>query len=234
MKRSEINKILHRAEDFIASRGFFLPRFARFSPEMWGELGGEWDEARDNMLGWDVTDYGHGRFSEIGLTLFTIRNGSLNDARYSKKYAEKLLISEESQICPMHFHFSKTEDIINRGGGNLVIELWKAAPGGELSGEEFEVSFDGERRRVVSGEMVTLAPGDSVTLDPYVYHAFWAEKTAAGRSRVLIGEVSSVNNDNADNRFLEPQGRFPEIEEDAPAVYLLCNEYGKYPQSPKA
>ncbi|MDR1329814.1 MAG: D-lyxose/D-mannose family sugar isomerase [Oscillospiraceae bacterium] len=234
MKRSEINDILRRAEEFIVSRGFILPRFARFKPEKWSALGGEWDEVRDNMLGWDVTDYGHGRFYEIGLTLFTIRNGSLTDARYSKKYAEKLLISEEGQICPMHFHFSKTEDIINRGGGNLVIQLWQAAPDGELSDKEFDVSFDGERRRVSAGELVTLAPGDSVTLEPYVYHAFWAEKTAAGRGRVLIGEVSSVNDDNSDNRFLEPQGRFPEIEEDAPPVYLLCNEYARYAQGPKA
>ncbi|MDR0445801.1 MAG: D-lyxose/D-mannose family sugar isomerase [Oscillospiraceae bacterium] len=227
MKRSEINAILRRAEEFIASRGFALPRFANFAPEKWRTLGGEWDEVRDNMLGWDVTDYGHGRFSEIGLTLFTIRNGSLTNPRYTKKYAEKLLISEEGQVCPMHFHFSKSEDIINRGGGNLIMQLWLAQPDGQKSDESFTVSFDGERRVIAPGEIVTLVPGDSVTLEPYVYHAFWAEKSAAGQGRVLIGEVSSVNDDNTDNRFFEPQGRFPEIDEDEPPLYLLCNEYAK-------
>jgi D-lyxose ketol-isomerase len=225
MKRSEINAILRRADEFISSRGFILPRFARFEPEKWKTLGAEWDEVRRNMLGWDVTDYGRGRFEEIGLTLFTIRNGSLSDTRGTKKYAEKLLISEEGQICPMHFHFSKTEDIINRGGGNLIIELWKALPDGGMSGDAFDVSFDGERRRVEAGALVTLVPGDSVTLEPYVYHEFWAEKW---KGRVLVGEVSSVNDDNADNRFFEPQGRFPEIEEDEPPLFLLCNEYRRF------
>ncbi|MDR0905724.1 MAG: D-lyxose/D-mannose family sugar isomerase [Oscillospiraceae bacterium] len=225
MKRSEINEILRRADGFIAEMGFKLPPFAHFAPEKWRTLGAEWDEVRDNMLGWDVTDYGQGRFGEIGLTLFTIRNGSLTDARYTKKYAEKLLISEENQVCPMHFHFSKTEDIINRGGGNLLMELWNSTPDGEKSSDAFTVSFDGERRTVSGGDTVRLEPGQSVTLEPGVYHDFWAEP---GTGRVLVGEVSSVNDDNVDNRFYEPQGRFPTIEEDEEPLYLLCNEYGKY------
>jgi D-lyxose ketol-isomerase len=174
------------------------------------------------MLGWDVTDYGHGRFAEVGLTLFTIRNGSLTDPRYTKRYAEKLLISRAGQVCPMHFHVSKTEDIINRGGGRMLMELWRSTPDGAKSAESFGVSFDGQRRTVAPGEIVTLLPGMSVTLEPYVYHAFWAEP---GYGRVLIGEVSSVNDDNTDNRFYEPQGRFPTIEEDTEPVWLLCNEY---------
>ncbi|MDR0838780.1 MAG: D-lyxose/D-mannose family sugar isomerase [Oscillospiraceae bacterium] len=224
MKRSEINKILLDADAFIAEMGFALPPFAHFTPERWRDLGAQYDEIRDNMLGWDVTDYGHGSFPDIGLTLFTLRNGSLTDARYTKKYAEKLLISGENQVCPMHFHFSKTEDIINRGGGTLLMELWKSAPDGEKSAEPFSVSFDGERRNIAAGAVVELRPGMSVTLEPYVYHAFWAQP---GRGRVLIGEVSSVNDDNTDNRFYEPQGRFPTIEEDEEPVWLLCNEYGR-------
>jgi D-lyxose ketol-isomerase len=53
-----------------------------------------------------------------------------------------------------------------------------------------------------------------------MYHSFWAEG-----GKTLIGEVSMVNDDNADNRFYEPMGRFPQIEEDEEALYLLCNEY---------
>ncbi len=39
------------------------------------------------------------------------------------------------------------------------------------------------------------------------------------------GEVSQCNDDNTDNRFNPPVGRFPAIEEDEPPYRLLCNEY---------
>ena len=55
-----------------------------------------------------------------------------------------------------------------------------------------------------------------------MYHAFWG---AAGTGSVLVGEVSRVNDDARDNRFLEPLPRFPEIEEDVPARFVLCTEY---------
>jgi D-lyxose ketol-isomerase len=42
---------------------------------------------------------------------------------------------------------------------------------------------------------------------------------------VLTGEVSAVNDHEKDSRFLEPIGRFPTIEDDEPAKYLLCGEY---------
>ncbi len=68
-----------------------------------------------------------------------------------------------------------------------------------------------------------LEPGESITLPTRQYHKFWGEG-----SRVLVGEVSNVNDDNIDNRFYEPVGRFPDIEEDEEPLYLLCNDYGKY------
>jgi D-lyxose ketol-isomerase len=223
MKRSEINRILRGAEAFIASAGFNLPAWARFSPEEWRArlASGVYDEVRDLALGWDVTDYGQGDFSKVGLTLFTIRNGSLTDSRYPKGYAEKLLISETGQVCPCHFHFNKREDIINRAGGTLCMQVWKSSPGGEaLSEEAFTLSLDGKRTDCTPGLILKLAPGESVTLEPGIYHAFWAEG-----ERCLIGEVSSVNDDENDNRFYVPQARFPTIEEDEAALWLLCNEY---------
>jgi D-lyxose ketol-isomerase len=42
---------------------------------------------------------------------------------------------------------------------------------------------------------------------------------------VLAGEVSGVNDDLADNRFLEPSERYPGIEEDVPGRYLLVSEF---------
>lgn len=223
MKRSEINKLILENIDFIKSMGFNLPPFAFFTPEQWAEKGSEYDEIRENMLGWDVTDYGHGDFDRIGLFLFTVRNGNLKKNTV-KTYAEKLLISDEDQYSPMHFHFTKTEDIINRGGGNLIIEVYNATEDDRLADTDVTVNCDGRCYTVPAGTKLRLTPGESITLPPRQYHAFWAEK---GSGKVLIGEVSSVNDDNIDNRFYEPQGRFPTIEEDEAPVYYLCNEYPK-------
>lgn len=89
MKRSEINKIIRDSAAFIDSFGFQLPPFAAWTPEDWSKKGHEYDEIRDNMLGWDITDLGHGDFEHIGLTLITIRNGNQNNKKYEKPYAEK-------------------------------------------------------------------------------------------------------------------------------------------------
>ncbi len=222
MKRSEINAILREAESFIAAFRFALPPFARWTPADWAAQGRDCDEIRDNMLGWDITDYGLGRFEEVGLVLVTLRNGNQSDAKYTKPYAEKLLISREGQVCPMHFHWHKMEDIINRGGGVMVMKLYNADENGGLADTPVELSCDGVKRRVPAGAELELPPGASATLAPRMYHAFWAKK---GCGPVLIGEVSQTNDDNSDNRFLEPMGRFPKIEEDEPPFRLLCNEY---------
>ena len=77
-------------------------------------------------MGWDITDYGQGRFDQMGLFLFTLRNGQLADLKRGGGmcYAEKLLISRQDQLSPMHTHVIKVEDIINRGGATLIIELY--------------------------------------------------------------------------------------------------------------
>jgi D-lyxose ketol-isomerase len=220
MKRSEINKILLENIEFIDKMNFKLPKFAYFTPEEWEEKGHEYDEIRENMLGWDVTDYGHGDYRNIGLFLFTIRNGNIN--KPWKNYAEKLLISDEDQYSPMHFHHNKMEDIINRGGGNLIVEVFNATDDDQLADTDVTVFIDGHSEVVPAGTKIRLTPGESITLPQRQYHAFWAEK---GFGKVLIGEVSMVNDDNVDNRFYETQGRFPTIEEDEKPIYLLCNEY---------
>ena len=70
-----------------------------------------------------------------------------------------------------------------------------------------------------------MDPGQSITLPNYLYHEFWAVD-----SKVLVGEVSKVNDDANDNRFLEPIGRFPEIEEDVSPLHLLVGDYSQYYQ----
>ncbi len=76
MKRSQINRIIDESLAFCERMNFHLPSFAIWSPEDWATVGHEYDEIRDNMLGWDVIDFGLGKFEEIGCVLFTIRNGN--------------------------------------------------------------------------------------------------------------------------------------------------------------
>jgi len=222
MKRSEINVLIENSIKFCNEHQFLLPPFAHWTPEEWKTKGHEVDEIRECMLGWDLTDFGSGDFSGTGLIMFTIRNGLMGDQRYSKPYAEKMLIVEEEQITPMHFHWNKAEDIINRGGGNLVVQLYNATDDEDLADSDVTVSIDGVTRTVEAGGCVTLTPGESICLPSRLYHKFWGEK---GAGKILLGEVSKVNDDNADNRFHEAIGRFPEIEEDEPPRYLLFSEY---------
>ena len=223
MKRSEINTYMVEAKELLDSISFKLPPFAHWTPEDWAAKGDEADEIRDNALGWDITDYGEGRYNEAGLLLFTIRNGNYHKGEiYPKGYAEKVMIVKENQICPMHYHWKKREDIINRGGGNLVIELYRADQEDKLSQNEFTVSIDGVRTNCKAGERITLAPGESICLEPFIYHMFYGEQ---GKGTVVVGEVSDVNDDENDNRFLEPLKRFPQVVEDEAPLHYLCTEY---------
>lgn len=222
MKRSELNKIMKEAVSFVEKMNFKLPPFAYWTPEEWETKGHEYDEIRDNMLGWDITDFGSGDYRKIGLLMFTLRNGNFNDKKYDKPYAEKLLIVKEEQITPYHFHWKKMEDIINRGGGNLIIKMYNSTEDGKFADTPVTVYSDGRSYQIPAGGTITLTPGESVTLKCGQYHQFWGEN---GKGTILVGEVSKVNDDRVDNRFYEPTGRFPEIEEDEKPLYLLGNEY---------
>ncbi len=223
MKRSEINALIKENEAFIKENKFALPPFCNWTPEEWAEKGHECDEIRDNMLGWDVTDYGLEDYYNKGLFLVTIRNGNQTNPKYSKPYAEKLLISDEEQLCTMHFHWKKQEDIINRGGGTMCMQLYNSTPNEDLDRENpVTVVCDGVEKTVPAGTILEFATGESCTLTPGMYHAFWSKK---GTGKTLIGEVSQCNDDNTDNRFHEQMGRFPKIEEDEAPYRLLCNEY---------
>ena len=227
MRRSEINAIMREADEFIRQRGFYLPPFAYWSPAEWRNKGEEAREIVENQLGWDITDFGGGRFGSLGLFLFTVRNGSQTEmrARCGKLYCEKLMIVGVDQVTPMHFHWNKVEDIINRGGGELVIQLYNANEQEGLADSPVLASLDGVKRQVKAGDAVRLTPGESITLPPRLYHKFWGAK-----SRVLVGEVSLVNDDQSDNRFYETVGRFPAIAEDEEPLHLLVTDYPKYYQ----
>ncbi len=221
MKRSEINKLQREAVAFFEQQNFYLPPWAFWSADEWKVHRSSAQEVIDNKLGWDLTDFGLGKFLQFGLLLFTIRNGKVG-VPGGKDYAEKVMIVREKQLTPWHFHWHKMEDIINRGGGNLVVELCNASKDERLADTPVTLQIDGITKTVEAGGGISLKPGESVTLPPYLYHNFYAE---AGKGMVLVGEVSRVNDDEKDNRFLDPSGRFPQIEEDEPSLYLLCNEY---------
>ncbi|MCH2166958.1 MAG: D-lyxose/D-mannose family sugar isomerase [Oceanicola sp.] len=226
MKRSRINDILADSRAFIAQHGFVLPPFADWSPEEFVARKTAAKHLIDARCGWDITDYGEGRFDEMGLVLFTLRNGRLADLNAGKGmcYAEKLLISKENQLSPMHTHFLKAEDIINRGGANLIVELYGSDDAGGFDENAGGTVFcDGVARDYGPGTRLCLAPGQSVTLMPGDWHAFWGEG-----GDVLIGEVSTVNDDETDNIFRAPIGRFSDVEEDADPVHLLVSDYAEH------
>ncbi|PHP69007.1 D-lyxose/D-mannose family sugar isomerase [Zhengella mangrovi] len=221
MKRSRVNEIIAEADHFIRSHGYVLPPFASWSPEDLKER--KPSGIVDARLGWDITDYGKGRFDDLGLFLFTVRNGRAADLASGRGmlYAEKIMISRREQLSPMHRHVIKAEDIINRGGGRLAIELFMSAPDGSIDRDAtVRVPCDGVERVLDAGGILMLDPGESVTLLPGVWHAFWAEE-----KDVLIGEVSTVNDDETDNIFAEPIDRFSTIEEDCPPSHLLVSDY---------
>ncbi len=223
MKRSEINELMRKSLKLLDDNCFKLPPFAYWSPADWATKGKEADEIRDCMLGWDLTDFGLGTFRNKGLTMFTLRNGHYTNAKYAHKpYCEKILISDEDQICLMHFHWKKVEDIIVRAGGNLVVQIYNATDDDQLADTPVRVSLDGIETEIPAGGTVTLHQGESICLPSRLYHKFWAEK---GTGTALLGEVSKVNDDTNDNRFHEDVGRFPTIEEDEEPLHLLFSEY---------
>jgi hypothetical protein len=223
MKRSELNRYIADADAFFAKHQFALPPFAHWTPQHWERQGSEANEIRTQRLGWDVTDFASGDFRKTGLTVFTLRNGLSPDGKPSKVYAEKIIYVRDGQVTPFHYHASKMEDIINRGskaGGSLAVRLHNSTEDGRLAETPVFVSCDGVRRRVDAGGTVTLGPGQSVTLPPFLYHMFYAVDGDA-----LIGEVSSMNDDDTDNFFLDKLPRYPAVVEDEVPTRLLCTEY---------
>jgi D-lyxose ketol-isomerase len=226
MKRSKVNQIIKDADSFLRSFGFVLPPFAYWSIDEFRRQRSKATAIIANRLGWDVTDYGAGNFAALGLFLFTLRNGSAANLATGrgKLYAEKIMISRRDQLSPMHRHNIKTEDIINRGGGKLVLELFMSDKNGGVDREaEVVVETDGIPRRLPAGGKLSLSPGESVTLVAGVWHGFVAEE-----KDVLLGEVSTVNDDLTDNVFEQPIGRFTEVDEDVAPLHLLVSDYENF------
>ena len=223
MKRSEINHYIQEAEKLFKESSFMLPPWTDWTVEEWKEKRNSCDNIFSSSLGWDLTDFGSGDYLSTGLFLVTLRNG--NNGFDQKPYGEKILIVKENQETPFHFHWIKTEDIINRNGGRLVIELYNSDDKEGFSKEPVAFLADGIAREVEAGGKVVLLPGESITLQRGIYHRFYAEE---GAGTVIAGEVSATNDDATDNRFYDAPGRFPKIIEDEAPYRLLVGDYSNF------
>ena len=218
MKRSLINANIEWAMELCKQLNFNLPSFAYYTPEEWEAKATE--DMLKVKLGWDVTDYDSNDFDKIGAVLFTLRNGVFGDME--RPYCEKMIAMKEGQILPCHFHYDKTEDIINRAGGTLCVEVWNSKSEAEGYAVDYEndvtVTCDGVKVTVPAGGVVKVTSGNSITLLPYMYHRFYAEG-----GPLIVGEVSKVNDDANDNHFVDEMHMT--IEEDEPVRHVLCGGY---------
>ncbi|MGB5870956.1 MAG: D-lyxose/D-mannose family sugar isomerase [Albidovulum sp.] len=221
MKRSQINQAIKEAKELLQDFRWSLPAWADWGVADFAANPNLGDWLRLHQMGWDVTDFGSGEFARRGLGLFCLRNGNQSDPT-SLPYAEKLLFVGEGQETPFHTHKIKLEDIINRGGGDLMIEFRQPEGADDL----IKLRCDGVLRELDKDEPLCLKPGSSVTIPRGLYHRFYARP---GGGMVLGGEVSQVNDDGSDNYFLEPLGRFSTIFEDEALMHPLWNEVGVAP-----
>lgn len=224
MKRSAVNQAIAWAKDYLQKNNIHLPEYAYWPLETWKANAGKLDTVRKVMLGWDITDYGLNDFEHIGSVLYTVRNGSIDDKNVGVPFCEKYIVMRDGQRLTNHYHVAKTEDIINRAGGTLRLYLWKVDPAtGKMTDEDVDVYMDGVLHTFKAGEEVLVEPGNSISLTPYIAHIFGPKPG----SDLVVGEVSSINDDNTDNYFLEECLRYTTIEDDEPMTCPLCNEYDK-------
>jgi D-lyxose ketol-isomerase len=222
MRRSFIDRRVDAMLELCERHRFKLPPFALWGEAQYRAKPAAAKRIREAGLGWNVVEFRPGAYASEGLSLFTTRMGDwrgLADGR-GRLYAEKAMMAEDGQRTPHHFHVVKTEDILNRGGARFAVELFKVDARGVRRDERFQVLKDAEMLDLAPGARVSLEPGESLTLEPYVAHAFWAEGGA-----VLAGEISLANDDATDNYFLPPLEPFAPIEEDAPRRYVTVRDH---------
>ena len=224
MKRSFVDARVETMLAFCQRHGMALPGFALWNEEAYRADPAAARRIAESGLGWNVVEFHPGGYAREGLTVFTLRMGDwkqLGNGR-GRLYAEKALMSEDGQRTPHHYHIVKTEDIVNRGGARFVVELFKVDRTGAPTKERFRVLKDVTTLELGAGDQVRLEPGESLTLEPFVAHAFWAEGGA-----VLAGEVSLANDDRSDNHFLPPPEPPAPIEEDQPKRFVTVRDHSK-------
>ena len=221
MKRSELNRYIAEADAFFAKNHFMLPPFAQWTPQEWETKGPEVNEIRDPATGLGRDGFRFGRLPPDRPHGLHATNGLSPDGEPSKVYAEKIIYVREGQVTPFHYHASRMVDTLTEAGREA--RWW------------FHFTFHPRRRTRGNPSLCFLrwssvscrrgrcgdaGSGQSVTLPPFLYHTFYAVDGDA-----LIGEVSSLNNDDTDNFFLDKLPRYPAVVEDEAPTRLLCTEY---------
>jgi len=225
MKRSQINAAIDLAHKTLDEHGIRLPKYAYWTPDDWRRAGPEMSRVTRNALGWACTDFGQGDFENIGITMFDVRNGTPEAPSEGTPYGEKIFVLRAGQRLPYHFHYNKTEDIISRAGGTLMIQLYNSNASEEMDESSPGVAYiDGVRHEFTAGQVFEIPHGASLTITPRLFHRFWAKEDAG----VLVGgEISTISVPKTDNRFGGNARRFVPIEEDEPARWLLNVDYPK-------
>jgi D-lyxose ketol-isomerase len=225
MRRSFIDRRIEAMLDLCDRCQVRLPPFALWGAAQYRAQPASAKRIRAAGLGWNVVEFEPGAFDAAGLSVFTARMGDWRGlaAGAGRLYAEKVMLALDGQRTPHHFHVVKTEDIVNRGGARFVVELFKVDSTGARLDERLQVLKDVSLLDLAPGARVLLEPGESLTLEPFVAHSFWAEGGA-----VLAGEVSLANDDATDNYFLPPLGPAAPIEEDAPMRYVTVRDHVKF------
>ena len=102
-----------------------------------------------------------------------------------------------------------------------MIELAPSDERGQITTGAVDYRIDGIPHRCAAGTPIILENGDSIRLEIGVYHRFYGQSNTA---KVLVGEVSRVNDDLTDNLFSVPVGRFPRVERDESPRHLLWSD----------
>jgi D-lyxose ketol-isomerase len=223
MKRSEINAAIDLAQRALAEHGIRLPEYGYWPAERWKAAGPEMGRVTRNGLGWAVTDFGQGHFDEVGITMFDVRNGNVDRPEEGTPYGEKIFVLKPGQRLPYHFHWNKTEDIVSRSGGTLMLQVYNSTPAETMDETSQGVVYrDGVATPFEAGQVFEIPHGGSLTITPRLYHRFWAKEGAG----VLVGgEISTISVPKTDNRFGGNARRFVPIEEDEPRRWLLNIDY---------
>jgi D-lyxose ketol-isomerase len=224
MRRSFIDRRIEAMLELCVRYGFKLPPFAEWGEAQFRAQAAAARRIGEAGLGWNVVEFKPGAYAAQGLSVFTSRMGDWRGLATGRGrlYGEKAMMAEEGQVTPHHYHVVKTEDILNRGGARFIVELCKVDSAGARLDERFHALKDADWLDLAPGARVTLEPGESLTIDPFVAHSFWAEGGA-----VLAGEISLANDDATDNYFEPPLGPFAPIEEDAPMRYVTVRDYAR-------